>query len=62
MINEIKKLLDINQDIYLTLKDLEKMEDGENVDYSNVIEELSWNRMVLKNRCMDLREKYELER
>lgn len=54
---DIETLQDINQDLYLILKELAEIESGENADYSGVIQELSWNRMVLNNRLYSLREK-----
>lgn len=54
---DIKTLKDINMDLHIILKELAELESGENADYSNVIQELSWNRMILNNRLKSLREK-----
>lgn len=35
-------------------KNLNEIEDFENVDYSDVLTDIKWNKMVLENRLNDL--------
>lgn len=36
-------------------KNLNDIEDFENVDYSDVLTDIKWNKMVLENRLSDLK-------
>lgn len=59
MIEEIERLLELTKDIYLVLKGLENLEDGDKADYQGVIDDLEWNKHILNNRLIDLRRKKE---
>ena len=50
----------INQDIkeiYLILIELESLETGENADYSDIVTDISYSKMLLKDRLTDLKRK-----
>ena len=49
-------------EMYFIVKELEKLEDNKNADYSGVIEELTWNRCILKDQLFKLRERNQLEK
>jgi hypothetical protein len=38
-------------------KNLNEIEDFENVDYSDVLTDIKWNKMVLENRLNDINRK-----
>ena len=52
----------INQDIkeiYLILIQLESLETGENADYEDIVTDISYCKMLLKNRLINLKNKAE---
>lgn len=55
--DDLKHINDDIKQIYLMLIELESLENGENVDYSGVVMEISWNKLMLENRLKTLKEK-----
>lgn len=53
---EVKKLLMEAIDIVCILNELVKIENMQKVDYSEVSDDLRWNKMVLRNRLDSLNE------
>ena len=56
MIEEIKEIKDIVNDLLCLTIRLEDYETGCGVDYSDVITDLKWNKMTLENRLRSLKE------
>lgn len=56
MIEDIERILEDTKDIYLILKELAGLETGENADYGDVITDIAWCKMTLRNRLIQLKE------
>ena len=54
---DIKIIQEEINNIYFILKELEPLETGEEADYSGIIQEITWNRVMLNNRLTTLKEK-----
>ena len=54
---DIKTIKNVVTDIVLAVIQLEVLEKGVDADYSGVINELKWNRMVLEERVKQLKRK-----
>lgn len=54
---DVKIIKDEIKEMFLILTELEVLEDGENVDYSGVVTEISWNKYMLKSRLTTLKER-----
>ena len=52
---DLKYINDDIKEIYLILVELENLETGENVDYSEVRTDIAWNKLMLKNRLQTLK-------
>lgn len=60
----MKPLKQIEKDIkeiYLIITELTELEDYENTDYSGIVTEISWNKEMLKNRLITLKERAEMK-
>ena len=55
MNEEVQEILKVCVDLVSIANELSKVEDGCGVDYSDVITDLKWNRMVLENRLRGLK-------
>ena len=55
MIEEIKEIKDIVNDLLCLTIRLEDYETGCGVDYSDVITDLKWSKMTLENRLKSLK-------
>ena len=55
MNEEIQEILKVCVDLVSIANELCKLEDGCGVDYSDVITDLKWTRMVLENRLRGLK-------
>ena len=55
MNEEVQEILKVCVDLVSIANELCKLEDGCGVDYSDVITDLKWNRMVLENRLRGLK-------
>ncbi len=55
MNEENKEILKVCVELVSTANELSKVETGCGVDYSDVITDLKWNHMVLKNRLNTLK-------
>ena len=49
------KIMENAKNIVEISKNLNDIEDFENVDYSDVLTDIKWNKMVLENRLGDLK-------
>ena len=49
-------------DIYFIIKQLEPLEDYEGTDYESIVEEITWNKAMLKNRLCTLQEREQLKK
>lgn len=55
MIEDIKTLLEETSEIRLILTELKDYETGEGVDYSGIVTEFKWNKLMLRNRLNQLK-------
>lgn len=55
MHEDIEILQRETNEIYTILKELETLEDGDNADYSDVVTDITYAKVMLKNRLIDLR-------
>lgn len=55
MIEDIKRLLEDTSEIRLILSELKDLETGEGADYSGIVTEISWNKLMLRNRLNQLK-------
>lgn len=55
MDDDVEKLIKIHQEIGLVLDELKIHETGINKDYSDVITDLHWNKVMLENRLKKLK-------
>lgn len=55
MIEDIKTLLGETSEIRLILTELKDYETGEGVDYSGIVTEFKWNKLMLRNRLNQLK-------
>ena len=55
MNEEVQEILKVCVDLVSIANELGKLEDGCGVDYSDVITDLKWTRMVLENRLRSLK-------
>lgn len=55
MDGDVEKLIKIHQEIALVLDELKIHETGINKDYSDVITDLHWNKVMLENRLKKLK-------
>lgn len=55
MIEDIKTLLEETSEIRLILTELKDYETGEGVDYSGIVTEIKWNKLMLRNRLNQLK-------
>ena len=53
--DDVEKLIKIHQEIALVLDELKIHETGINKDYSDVITDLHWNKVMLENRLKKLK-------
>lgn len=60
MFSEIEKIIKIHKDTGMILEELEEYETGENVDYSDIITDLLWNKDMLQIRLNSLKIKERL--
>ena len=58
-LNIIQKELN---EMYFIVKELEKLEDYNGTDYESIVEELTWNKCMLKEQLFTLRERNQLQR
>lgn len=56
MFEDIKTISEDIKEIYMILIELERLETGENADYSDVMTDISYSKMILRNRLIQLRE------
>jgi len=56
MFEDIKTISEDIKEIYMILIELEQLETGENADYSDVMTDISYSKMILRNRLIQLRE------
>lgn len=49
-------------DIYFIIKQLEPLEDYKGTDYESIVEEITWNKAMLKNRLCTLQEREQLKK
>ena len=57
MDEQVKDVLNLAIDILCIARKLGEKETGENADYSDIITELRWNKVMLNNRLVDLNER-----
>ncbi len=55
MFEDIKILKNETNEIYTILMELETLETGEGVDYGDVITDIAFSKVMLRNRLHDLR-------
>lgn len=55
MIEDIKTLLGETSEIRLILTELKDYETGEGADYSGIVTEFKWNKLMLSNRLNQLK-------
>jgi len=55
MIECIRTLLEETSEIRLILTELKDYETGEGADYSGIITEIKWNKLMLRNRLNQLK-------
>ncbi len=55
MIEDIKTLLEETSEIRLILAELKDYEAGEGADYSGIVTEFKWNKLMLRNRLNQLK-------
>ena len=56
MIKELETLKKEVNEMRNIIIDLGELETGENADYTDIIEEITWNKVMLNNRLIQLRE------
>ena len=56
MIKELETLKREVNEMRNIIIDLGELETGENADYTDIIEEITWNKVMLNNRLIQLRE------
>lgn len=56
MIEQLQTLKKEVNEMRNIIIDLGELENGENADYTGVIEEITWNKVMLNNRLIQLRE------
>lgn len=55
--DDLKNINEDIKEIYLILVELESLETGENADYSDIVTDISYSKMLLKDRLTDLKRK-----
>ena len=55
MIEDIRTLLGETSEIRLILTELKDYETGEGADYSSIVTEFKWNKLMLRNRLNQLK-------
>ena len=55
--DDLRQINENIKEIYLILVELDQLETGENADYSDVVTEISWNKLILRNRLISLKNK-----
>lgn len=55
--DDLRQINENIKEIYLILVELDQLETGENADYSDVVTEISWNKVILRNRLISLKNK-----
>ena len=55
MIEDIRTLLGETSEIRLILTELKDYETGEGADYSGIVTEFKWNKLMLRNRLNQLK-------
>lgn len=60
--NPLKLINEEINDIYFIIKQLESLEDYKGTDYESIVEEITWNKVMLKNRLCTLQEREQLKK